>query len=77
MFKKNKIKTKGHLYSGSVTMEMITVVCFTIIIQQRLEIKREGGREEPECGYWNANKLFENVGMDMAIVFVWICVPCC
>lgn len=41
MFKKNKIKTKGHLCSGYVTMEII-VVCFTvmIVIQQRIEIKR-------------------------------------
>lgn len=51
MFKKNKIKTKGHFCSGSVTMEIRIVVCLTviIIIQQRIEIKREGGREEPKC----------------------------
>lgn len=32
-------------------MEIIIVVCFTviIIIQQRIEIKREGGEEEPKC----------------------------
>lgn len=34
-----------------ITMEMKIVVGFTeiVIVQQRIEIKREGEREEPKC----------------------------
>lgn len=51
VFKKNKIKTRGHLCSGGITMKMRVVVGFTeiIIIQQRIEVKREGEREKPKC----------------------------
>lgn len=49
--KQKKTAPKGHLCSGSVTMEMVKVVCcaLIIIIQCRTEIKREGGREEIKC----------------------------
>lgn len=51
VLKKNKTKTRGHLSSGNITMEMRIVLGFTeiLIVQQRIEIKREGEREEPIC----------------------------
>lgn len=50
VLKKNKTKTRGHLRSGNITVEMRIVFGFTeiIIVQQRIEIKREGEREEPK-----------------------------
>lgn len=42
VFKKNRIKPRGPLCRGGVTLAMVIIVCFTVITQQRTAIKREG-----------------------------------